>query len=136
MTGKTYKSTFEPADSVKQLVVSYDVPVAGNIPVMRFPSAGRVIGAYVVSKYSSSGTNVLIVGLKNGGDTLAGVGTIITATTNTGTVIAGSAYQLAVATDGKEQFATGDWLVLNITNVMTPNAGFTVSIDYHLDPLA
>jgi hypothetical protein len=128
-----YKDRVEPADSIKQLVVSYDAPVSGNIPIMRFPSAGRVLGGYIVSKYASAGTNVLVVGLKNGGNVLGGIGTIVVAPTNTGTVLAGSAYQLVGAIDGSEQFKTGDWLVLNIVSVMTPNAGFSVSIDYHLD---
>lgn len=129
----SYGDRFESADSIKQLVVSYDVPVTGNQPVMRFPSAGRVVGAYIVSQYGSAGTNVLLVGLKNGGNVLGGIGTIVVAPTNNGTVISGSAYQLTVATDGKEQFKTGEWLVLNVANVMTPNSGFTLSIDYHLD---
>jgi hypothetical protein len=94
-----------------------------------------VLGAYLVAKYSSSGTNTLRVGLVNGGNVLGGIGTIVVAPTNNGTVIAGSAYQLTVATDGPERFNQGDWLCLNVAAVMSPNGGFDVTIDYHLDAL-
>jgi hypothetical protein len=129
----SYQGIFESTDEVNTVTISYDTPVPGNMPVMRFPSAGRVVGAWISSQYSSSGTNVLLVGLKNGGNTLGGIGTVVTAPTNNGTVLAGSVYQLVVALDGKEQFAAGDWIVLNVANVMTPNAGFTLSLDYNLD---
>jgi hypothetical protein len=128
-----FKNIQEPLDSIKTVTISHDVPTIGTIPVLKWPGPGRVLGAYLVAKYSSSGTNVLRVGLIQGGNVLSGIGTTVVAPTNNGTVIAGSAYQLAVSTQGPEIFAAGDWLCLNIPAGMTPNAGFDVTIDYHLD---
>lgn len=128
-----YRGQFESSESVKTVTISHDVPTIGTIPKVRWPGPGRVLGAYLVANYSSSGTNVLRVGLINGGNVLGGLGTTVIAPTNNGTVLAGSAYQLVVSTQGPEVFNAGDWLCLNVPAGMTPNSGFDVVVDYHLD---
>src|SRR5437588_7294297 len=123
---------YEPKDSVKTTHIVYDVPVSRDTPIFRFPVGGRVVGAYFTSGFASSGTNLLQVGLRNGGP--GGVGTVQTAPQSTGTVVAGSAYQLAVATTGPEVFQQGDWLLLNVTTLLAQTDAI-VQIDYHLDQL-
>lgn len=126
----SYKGKFEAADQFKSAVVSFTKALTGNYPVMRFQKAGRIVGAYFFPMDSSSGTNLLQVGIRNGGN--AAGGTIQTAPQSTGTVVAGSANALAVATDGKEIYAEGDFVVANITTTIAPT-NVVIQIDYVID---
>jgi hypothetical protein len=132
MPGTAFKNSYEPPDSVKSMVVHYDQALSQTVPALRFPNAGRVLGAYLFSDVSSSGTNLLQAGLKNGGAT--GAGTIQTAPLTNGTVIAGSAYALTINTGGPEIYQAGELCMLQVTTTMA-NTDFKVQIDYHLDVL-
>lgn len=122
---------YEGRGEIKSVTPSYDIPTSQKVPCFRFPSAGRVVAAYFTATNASSGTNLLQVGLRNGGVT--GAGTIITAPQSSGTVLAGSAYTLTVATGGPEVYAAGEWVLLDVTTT-EPVTGLIAQIDYYLTP--
>lgn len=126
----SYKGLIESLSEIKSLTVNFDRAVSGTWPALRFPAAGRVLGAYVFADVAASGTNQIQVGLINGGVT--GVGTITTAPQSNGTILAGSAYSLAVSTVGPEIYAAGELCMLNITT-LNATTDVTVQIDYHID---
>jgi hypothetical protein len=133
MPGSSYRNKYEPADAIKSVVVSYDDAVSQTVAALRFPNAGRVVGAYLYASESSSGTNLIQAGLKNIG--VNREGTIVTAPLTNGTVLAGSSYALGVATDGKEAYLGGEMLGLQIVTTMT-KTNIDVQIDYIIDALA
>jgi hypothetical protein len=125
-----YGDHFESAAETKSIVVNIDRATNGNYPALRFPSKGRVLGAYVFADVAASGTNTIQISLLNGGVT--GAGTIITAPATAGTILAGSAYALTITTGGPEAYDVGELCMVKLT---TSNATTDVSVqvDYHLD---
>lgn len=129
-TARSSDGSFESTGDVKTIVVNYDRAVTQNIPVLKFPGAGRIVSASISGEASSSGTNVIQVGLINGG--VAASGTIQTAALSSGTLTVGTPVSMTVATDGKQNYAAGEWAVLQI---VTANAitDVQVQIDYRVD---
>lgn len=125
------RSAVGPADT-KSTVVHIDRAVSGHYPALRFPLKGHVIGAYVFADAAASGTNLVQVGLINGGVT--GAGTIITAAQTSGTLVAGSAYSLTISTGGPDVYDVGELCMLNLTTTDSPT-DVAVQIDYALAPL-
>src|SRR5579862_6261933 len=99
-----YKGHFEAPDATRSIVVTFDLAQSANYPALRFPSPGRIVGAWFISNVSSSGTNLIRAAVLNGGVT--GAGTIITGASTSGTVTAGSAYALSIANGGTELYDT------------------------------
>jgi hypothetical protein len=125
-TGRFYSPS-----EIKSVVVNFDQAVTGKWPALKFPVSGRVLSATLfINNEVSSGTNLLLAGLRNGGVT--GAGTIITAAQTSGTILAGSAYAMTVATNGPDAYAIGELAMLDITTTLSPT-DLSVQIDYLLD---
>jgi hypothetical protein len=129
--GVTKANRWVGPDQIKSIVVSYDDAVSQTVPALKMPVNGYVISATLFASESSSGTNVIQAGLKNGGPT--GAGTAIVAALTNGTVLAGSAYALTIASNGPEVFSAGDLLMLQVVTTMV-KTNIDVQVDYALDP--
>jgi len=118
--------------------VVIDVPDPGadmDITVFRFPVAGRLRGAYAVPRatLAAGTTNHYQVGLTNGGT--SGTATTSVATAAGGTVGWTAQTPKTIAlTAGSENFAAGEWVVIDYDETGTVAPEFVVQIDYSLNP--
>lgn len=142
----SYGDHFEAGDQVKCVVARFSTAefTAGapssttNIPFHRFPAKGRVVAARLIPHVSyNAGTVNYTVGLYNMLQADPPAGTIQLAN-QVGPAAAGGSANRPVAftiqtVDGRDIFASGDWLGLNVTVLGAPSVSFSVEIDFRLD---
>lgn len=130
-----YGNRYERKDTEQTLTVTIGDPGAdAALPVLRFPTPGRVTNAWLLplKTVSAHGTNWVKVGLINGGTADPPSGTTPVAAKVGGTVglTAGTPVALTIASPA---FQAGEWLILDYDENGTVAPNVAVQIDYRLD---
>lgn len=146
MPDPTFYSTgnrWERADTQQTVVTRVPDPTTDdNIVLFRFPSAGRVVAAYVHPHATlAAGTaNYYQIGLLNGGTNADASGTVSVASQVGGTSAGGTApgwtadTRQALTINGTATFTAGQCLVLDYDETGTVAPDFSIEIEYRLDP--